>query len=131
MLKQIGVGETVTTGFVVAGSPAKKVLIRAVGPALGVAPFNIDRVMSDPRIDLYSGSAVVASNDNWGTPTSANAANATSLAAAFVQVGAFALPTASKDAALIATLSEGAYTARISGVNNASGWAITEVYEVP
>jgi hypothetical protein len=131
VLKQIGPGETVTTGFVVAGSPAKKVLIRAVGPALGVAPFNIDRVMSDPRIDLYSGSTVIASNDNWGSPTSTTAASAATLAAAFVQVGAFALPAASKDAALVVTLPEGAYTARISGVNNAGGWAITEVYEVP
>ena len=48
-----------------------------------------------------------------------------------MQVGAFALPTASRDAAILMTLMPGSYSAQVSGVNNISGMAIVEVYEVP
>jgi len=54
------------------------------------------------------------------------------LAAAFKSVGAFDLPAAtSKDAALLATLAPGGYTVQVSGVNNTTGVALVEVYEVP
>lgn len=131
VLKQLGAGDTMTAGFVIAGTSPKRMLIRAVGPALGVAPFSLVGVLADPRIYLYNGQSVIASNDNWGTPVGASAASTTQLGAAFTQVGAFALPTGSKDAALLVTLSSGNYTAQINGVNGASGLAIVEVYEVP
>ena len=38
---------------------------------------------------------------------------------------------ASEDAALIATLPPGSYTAQVSGVGNTTGIAIVEVYELP
>ena len=50
---------------------------------------------------------------------------------AFKSVGAFDLPATSKDAALIVTLPPGSYTAQISGVNNTTGLAIVEVYDLP
>jgi hypothetical protein len=53
------------------------------------------------------------------------------LAAAFTRVGAFALPAGSRDAALLATLPPGAYTAQVSGVGGTTGVALVEVYEVP
>jgi hypothetical protein len=46
-------------------------------------------------------------------------------------VGAFALPTGSKDAALVATLGPGSYTAVVSGVSNTTGTALVEMYVVP
>ena len=46
------------------------------------------------------------------------------------KVGALPLPAASLDAALVATLSPGSYTAQVSGVGNTSGVAILEVYDV-
>ncbi len=56
------------------------------------------------------------------------------LAAATASAGAFALGTATanglNDAALVATLSPGAYTAQVSGVNNTSGIAMLEVYDL-
>jgi len=45
--------------------------------------------------------------------------------------GAFALPLGSKDSALIATLSAGAYTAVVSGVGNITGTALVELYVIP
>ena len=36
-----------------------------------------------------------------------------------------------RDAALLATLSPGSYTCVVSGVNNTTGTALVEVYEVP
>ena len=124
VLKQIDAGSLLTAGFVIGGSTAKTVLIRAIGPALGLAPFNIGGAMSDPKLDLFSGQAVIASNDNWGGDTQ--------IASAGNSVGAFAVANAaSKDAMLLITLPPGPYTAQASGVGNTGGLAIVEVYEVP
>ncbi len=46
-------------------------------------------------------------------------------------VGAFALPSGSRDAALLLTIAPGAYTAQISGVGNTTGVALVEIYDVP
>ncbi len=130
VLKQIATGETLTAGFVIGGSATKQVLLRVVGPALGLAPFNIPGAMADPKLELFSGSTVVASNDNWGTPVGSSAATAAQLTAAFNQVGAFVLPAGSRDAVVLATLAPGAYTAQATAIG-AGGQAIVEVYEVP
>lgn len=122
VLKSLGTG--LTAGFVIDGQGSKRVLVRAVGPTIGAAPFNVPGAIEDPQLTLYSGSgAVLQSNDNWG--------GSTELTAAFAQVGAFALPANSKDAAVLATLSPGAYTVQAKGVGGSTGVAIVEVYEVP
>ncbi len=131
VLKKLAAGETLIAGFVVGGTGTKTVLIRAVGPSLAVAPFNIAGVMTDPKLDLYSGQTVINSNNDWSTPVGTGASNATQLSAAFTSVGAFTLVANSKDAALLVTLAPGSYTAQVSGVSNTSGFAIIEVYEVP
>ncbi len=131
VLKQINAGDTLTAGFVIAGATSKQVLIRAVGATLGAAPFNLGGVMADPKLDLFSGQTVIATNDNWGTPVGSGAASATQLSTIFGQVGAFALVPGSKDAALLVTLAPGNYTAQVSGVNSTGGQALVEVYEVP
>ena len=98
-------------------------LIRAVGPTIGAAPFNVPGAVADPQLTLFSGQNSIAANDNWG--------GGTELTAAFAQVGAFGLPAASRDAALLATLQPGQYTVQVSGVGGTTGVAIVEVYEVP
>jgi hypothetical protein len=45
-------------------------------------------------------------------------------------VGAFALPTGSKDAALITALNNGAYTTSLARANATTGVALTEVYDL-
>ena len=115
-------GDRLAVGFVLAGLGTKTVLIRAIGPTLGGAPFNVSGVVNDPRLDLFSGSTRIANNDNWG--------GSAPLVSAFASVGAFALPASSLDAALIVTLEPGNYTVEVSGVNNTTGTALVEVYEV-
>lgn len=116
-------GEGLTVGFFVAGTGARQVLLRAIGPTLGAAPFNVPGTVPDPRITLRAGSGVIATNDDWS--------GTAALTAAFARVGAFALPAVSRDAALVATLAPGSYTVQVSGGDGLSGVALVEVYELP
>jgi hypothetical protein len=119
---QVGTGDNILIfGFFVDGTGSKNVLIRAVGPTLG--NLGVSGVLVDPRFDVFAaGSATaVASNDNWDA----------SLASTFAAVGAFALTSGSRDAALVTSLAPGSYTVQVSGVNNGTGEALVEIYEVP
>ena len=106
-------------GFYITGSTPKQVLIRASGPAL--AAFGVAGALADPRMELHS-TTLIASNDNW----SEDAARIEAVAA---RVGAFAWTRGSKDAAILITLAPGAYTAKVSGVQNGTGAALVEVYD--
>jgi sugar lactone lactonase YvrE len=123
---QIGTGSDIlVAGFVIEGTAAKTVLVRAVGPTLG--SFGVTNALADPRLDLYAAGQSVTqiySNDNWGGDAQ--------LVTAAAGSGAFALAgAASRDAALLVTLAPGTYTARVSGVGNTTGIALLEIYEVP
>lgn len=122
---QVGTGDNVLiAGFIINGTTPKKMLIRAVGPTL--TQFSVDGFLANPflRVTTPSGETV-ASNDDWGITS-----NLPELIAAQTQTGAFPLQKDSKDAALVATLQPGAYTAVISGVNSTVGVALAELYEV-
>ena len=109
-------------GFVVNGTGSMNVLVRAVGPTL--TDYGVTGVLSNPKVTIYNSAGVsIASNDDWG--------GSTALSSTFTQVGAFTLPASSKDAAILLTLTPGAYTAVVSGVNSATGVALVEVYATP
>ncbi len=121
----VGSGDSVMIpGFVISGTGALKLLVRAVGPTL--SSLGVSGVLADPTITLFRGAAALVTNDNWSAAT-----NAVEISATAASVGAFALPTGSRDAALIATLPAGAYTAVVSGVGGTSGTALVELYVVP
>jgi hypothetical protein len=101
-----------------------RLLIRAVGPTL--AGFGVSGVLADPTITLYRDATPLATNDNWSS-----AANAAEIVSTSVAVGAFALPSGSRDAALLTTLTPGSYTAVVSGVAATTGTALVELYVVP
>jgi hypothetical protein len=115
----VGTGENALIGgFVIPSGESKSILIRAVGPTLG--NFSVTNVLANPQITVYNSSgAAIASNDDWGS----------SLASTFSSVGAFALGSGSRDAALSVTLAPGAYTVIVTGVNSTSGIALVEMYE--
>ena len=116
----VGTGDDVQIGgFVLSGSAAQTVLIRAAGPGLA-ANFGT-RVLADPRIDLYDQATltVMASNDNWDP----------SLASVFSSLGEFPFATGSKDAAMTQTLKPGAYTAMVKGSDGGSGIGLVEIYD--
>ncbi|MBL9202558.1 MAG: DUF1800 family protein [Opitutaceae bacterium] len=123
---QVGTGgDIIITGFNIGPGANKQVLIRASGPAL--AGFGVPGTLADPRLELFSGNTRIAENDNWGTPVG----SATPVTAAtFTSVGAFNWAAGSRDAALLATLATGPYTAQVSGVGGGTGVALIEVYEV-
>jgi hypothetical protein len=115
-------------GVYVSGTSPKRLLIRAVGPTL--ASFGLTTALPDPVLTVYSGQAAIATNDDWGTVAS-GAPTATDISAAAAAVGAFALNSGSKDAALLVTLPPGAYTAQVTGKGTNSGVILFEIYELP
>ena len=120
---QVGTGDSILfAGFVVGGTTAKTVLIRGIGPTLGV--FGVTGALDDPKLQLFSGTTLLRENDNWGGDAQ--------LSTIGTSVGAFTIANAaSKDAVLLVTLPPGSYTAQVSGVNNTTGVALVEVYDVP
>jgi cyclophilin family peptidyl-prolyl cis-trans isomerase len=122
---RIGAGtgdQTLIAGFQVSGN-GKSLLIRGVGPTL--ANYSVPGFLVDPLLSLFNGNpTLINSNDNWS-----DAANASQIAATAAQLQDFALPAGSKDAALLATLNDGLYTAQVSGVGNTTGIALVEVYD--
>lgn len=115
-------------GVVVRGPGPKQLLIRAVGPTLG--SFGVGSTLADPVLNVFSGDRVLAANDDWGTPAT-GAATPAAIAAAAASVGAFALPSGSRDAAMLITLPAGGYTLQVTGKASAEGVILLEVYEVP
>ncbi|HWA86808.1 MAG TPA: putative Ig domain-containing protein [Opitutus sp.] len=128
---------TAIGGFVISGDTPRQVLVRGVGP--GLTAQGVTNALSDPTLNLFKlangASTVIATNDNWETPVTADpdypASSASALATAASTTGAFALTSGSKDAAILITLQPGIYTANVSGVNGASGSVLTEIYELP
>jgi hypothetical protein len=126
VLKNVPTGSLITVGFNIGGTTAKTVLIRAMGPTLGAAPFGVPSVMADPKLDLFPAGASVpsASNDNWGGDTALLAVNN---AVTFAPLSA-----TSKDAILLITLPPGGYTVQVSPASGTTGGnVIAEVYEIP
>jgi len=117
-LTTLNANDLVSAGFVIGGTQAQTVLIRAIGP--GLTQLGVTGVLADPTMELFSGQTVIGSNDDWA------GAQVTILSA---KVGAFALPAASKDAVIVKTLQPGNYTVQIKG-KGAAGAVIVEVYEV-
>jgi hypothetical protein len=91
----------------------------ATGPSL--AAFGITNPLANPKLTLVRSSDqfVVATNDNWQS-----AANAAALTAAAFE------PAHALEAAVLANLAPGAYTAIVEGVGGTTGVAVVAVYEV-
>ncbi len=109
---------SVVVGFVVTGEASKQILIRAVGP--GLDGFGVRDALAQPVLVLRDSTGkMVAENDGWK--------NSSDVTSAGDRVGAFKLGNGSRDAALLATLSPGAYTAQVTA--NGNGIVLVEVYD--
>lgn len=112
---RVGAGDNVLIGgFIIKGAQSKSVILRAIGPSLG-----IPGALQDPYLELRgpSGNAI-ASNDDWQSGTQVNDLLDSGIA-----------PTHPNEAAMIVTLAPGNYTAIVSGYDAAGGLALVEVYE--
>ena len=107
-------------GFAISGTAPKQILVRGVGPSL--ATFNVADPLSIPQLTLsVPGGATLATNSGWG--------GSIVLQNTFLQVGAFALPGESLDAAILEALPGGDYTAGVANAAGMSGVALAEVYD--
>lgn len=121
---QVTPTSSAAVGFIITGG-TDSVLVRAIGPTLADA-FAVTGALTNPRLDLYSGATIIASNTNWSTAT-----NASEAAFAASQVGAFPLRTVNADSAIRISLAPGAYTAVMSSANGATtGIGLMEVYDL-
>jgi hypothetical protein len=111
----VDVGDRVTIGgFIIQGESDQTVLIRARGPSLELAP-GVQK-LADPRLDLYSGPTLIASNDDWRS-------------AQEQQIDATGgAPPDDLESAVLITLSPGAYTAIVRGADGGTGVGIVEVF---
>ncbi|WP_414660580.1 pectinesterase family protein [Horticoccus sp. 23ND18S-11] len=112
-------------GFVVTGDDPTTVLVRAVGPTLADT-FAVTGALPNPRLELFRGSALLASNTGWST-----ANNAGDIARGAAGSGAFPLRAAVADSAIQITLAPGTYTAVAGSASGAtSGSVLVEVYDL-
>jgi hypothetical protein len=128
---QVGTGANILIGgFAVIGTQPATVLVRGIGPAL--AGFGVTGYLAAPTLTVYNSSQVpVGTNAGWGNAPNNSAQILSQITATSASVGAFALAANSLDCVLLLTLPPGSYTAEVGGVNNATGIALVEVYQVP
>ncbi len=114
---QVQTGDNVGIGgFIVSGTGSKNVLVRGLGPSL--AGVGVPNFLPDPTLELHEPSGTVLTNNNWKDSQQTEIA-ATGLA-----------PTNDSEAAIVALLGPGSYTAILSGANSTTGIGLVEVYDL-
>jgi hypothetical protein len=105
-------------GFIILGPGSKNLLLRGLGPSLASA--GLTGALADPTLELHSGAtnAIVAMNDNW-KDTQQTAIEATGIP-----------PTIDAEAAIVVTLTEGAYTVIERGKDDTTGVGLVEIYDL-
>jgi hypothetical protein len=109
---QVGIG-----GFIITGSGAKHVIVRAIGPDL--RRFGIPNPLEDPVLELHgTGGFATITNNNWRDTQEAQI-KATGLA-----------PTNDLESAIDVTLDPGNYSGVIRGNDGGTGIGLIEVYDL-
>lgn len=120
----IDTGDNVMIGGVIAGpnrSGSTKVLLRAIGPSLGIAGE-----LADPTLELHNASGTtIGTNDNWKIDDKNGASQQAEIEATKVP------PKSDLESALLETVTPGNYTAIVRGKNSSAGIGLVEVYNLP
>ena len=110
------------------GSNSSKAKLGNMYRAMTLADFGVSDTATDPVLTIYDNATnpatVLATNDDWGA-----FADQMELAAITEAVGAFPLSADSRDAAMVAELAPGLYSAKTENGSGSSGVAIVEVYD--
>lgn len=123
----VGTGEDIMiAGVVVESDRPKTLLVRAVGPSL--AAFGVGGLLANPRLRVFRDGELIAENDDWGR---GDATTPEQISSASARTGAFSLLADSRDAALVLELAAGSYSVQVSGVDDGTGVALVEIYEMP
>jgi hypothetical protein len=113
-------------GFIVQGTAPKRVIVRAIGPEL--TQYGVPNVLNDPTLELHDGTgALIASNDNWRTTIIGGIITSDQVRDILRSGHA---PRDGRESAIIAELPAGNYTAIVRGVNDTTGVALVEVYDL-
>ncbi len=110
---KVGIG-----GFIITGQKPKRVVVRGIGPSLKAGNQPLSGRLEDPAIELHNGSGGTMANDNWRSSQSSE----------LMKSGI--APLDSREAAIIATLPPGDYTAIVHGRNDATGIGLAEIYDI-
>jgi hypothetical protein len=121
---EMGDNGAMIAGFIVATpqnqpGTSQRVAIRALGPSL--KNYGLSDAMADTTLDLYRGSQLILSNDNWKTNSAQDQQSLQSNGLA---------PASDKESALVTNLDPGSYSAVVRGKNNTTGVALVEVYNL-
>lgn len=104
-------------GFIITGNDAKKVIIRAIGPSLQIS--GVTNAVADPVLELRgSDGELIRANDNWRETQQSEIESST------------VPPADDLEAAIVATLAPGAYTAVVTGKNETVGVGLIEAYDL-
>ncbi|HEX4629677.1 MAG TPA: putative Ig domain-containing protein [Chthoniobacterales bacterium] len=103
-------------GFIIGGTEPAKIIVRAIGPSL--AAFGIPNPLPATTLELHDANGDVISNDGWRS-TQESEIIATTIP-----------PTSDDEAAIVATLVPGTYTAVVRGTNGTTGIAVIEAYNL-
>jgi hypothetical protein len=109
-------------GFIISGTDPKKVMVRGIGPSLSAFFPNF---LPDPTLELFQGSTLLATNDNWKIRPDGTSQQA--------EIEGTTIPPANDlEAALVRTLPANnlGYTAIVRGKNNATGLGLVETYDL-
>ena len=118
---RVGTGDNALIGgFIITGNTPKRVVLRAIGPSLTGSGTPLPGRLADPTVELRGPAGeLISFNDNWMDSSNANDIIATGLA-----------PDDQHEAAIIATLEPGSYTAIMRGLNNTTGIGAVEAYDL-
>ena len=118
----VGTGDNVLiAGFIASGgNGSTEVLVRGLGPTLAQPQFGVSGSLADPVVTLVDGNGnVVQTNDNWKNTQQAEI-SATGKA-----------PPNDLEAAILAPVAAGNYSAILSGNGGGMGIGLLEVYKLP
>lgn len=118
-----GLGDDALIGGLIVGGESsidstERVIVRGIGPSL--SSRGVAGALPDPTLQLFdSNGTSLGFNDNWRDSQGAE-----------IEESGLA-PESEMEAAIIAVLPAGGYTAVLRGVNQTTGTALIEVYDAP
>jgi hypothetical protein len=103
-------------GFIIGGTEPANVLVRAIGPSL--TQFGVQGALQSTTLELHDSNGSVISNEGWRSSQEA-------------EITATTIPPSNdNEAAILATLVPGNYTAVVRGKNDTTGIAVVEAYNL-
>jgi hypothetical protein len=136
LLRNISTRDDVLTGdnvliggfIITGGATSKTVVIRGLGPSLATANPPVAGTLADPVLTLTMPDGTTVTNDNWKDNT---------LEDQTIITGSGLAPGSDSEAVIVATLPPvdpsipgNGYTAKVSGLNDGTGVALMEVYDL-